>query len=96
MDSKPIRSGNSTHGLLTPSLGGWKGCCTGLVLFNRLSGTNDLTWAADVTVILTRQKCQEGAALLTATGRETEDAHRISVYTSWSLKLKSFLSKDKR
>src|SRR5699024_1828028 len=34
--------------------------------FNRLSGTNGLTGAADGTIILIRQKRQEGTALLTA------------------------------
>ena len=41
--------------------------------FNRLSGTNGLTGAADGTIILIRQKRQEGTALLTATGRDIED-----------------------
>lgn len=41
--------------------------------FNRLSGTNGLTGAADGTIILIRQKRQKGTALLTATGRDIED-----------------------
>lgn len=41
--------------------------------FNRLSGTNGLIGAADGTIILIRQKRQEGTALLTATGRDIED-----------------------
>lgn len=41
--------------------------------FNRLSGTNGLTGAADGTLILVRPKRQENMAVLTATGRDIED-----------------------
>ena len=41
--------------------------------FNRLSGTNGLTGAADGTIILIRQKRQEGTATMSATGRDIED-----------------------
>lgn len=41
--------------------------------FNRLSGTNGLTGAADGTLILMRTKRQENTAVLAATGRDIED-----------------------
>ena len=41
--------------------------------FNRLSGTNGLTGAADGTLILMRNKRQDGTATLYATGRDIED-----------------------
>ena len=40
---------------------------------NRLSGTNGLSGAADGTLILAREKRQDGLAILTATGRDIED-----------------------
>lgn len=41
--------------------------------FNRLSGTNGLAGAADGTLILMRNKRQDGTATLYATGRDIED-----------------------
>src|SRR5699024_10088866 len=41
--------------------------------FNRLSGTNGLSGAADGTLILMRNKRQDGTATLYATGRDIED-----------------------
>ena len=41
--------------------------------FNRLSGTNGLAGAADGTLILMRNKRQDGTAILYATGRDIED-----------------------
>ena len=41
--------------------------------FNRLSGTNGLSGAADGTLILMRNKRQDGMATLYATGRDIED-----------------------
>ena len=41
--------------------------------FNRLSGTNGLTGAADGTLILMRNRRQDGTATLYATGRDIED-----------------------
>lgn len=41
--------------------------------FNRLSGTNGLAGAADGTLILMRNKRQDGTAALYATGRDIED-----------------------
>ena len=41
--------------------------------FNRLSGTNGLTGAADGTLILMRNKRRDGIATLYATGRDIED-----------------------
>lgn len=41
--------------------------------FNRLSGTNGLTGAADGTLILMRNRRQDGIATLYATGRDIED-----------------------
>ena len=41
--------------------------------FNRLSGTNGLAGAADGTLILMRNKRQDGTATLYATGRDNED-----------------------
>ena len=41
--------------------------------FNRLSGTNGLAGAADCTLILMRNKRQDGTATLYATGRDIED-----------------------
>ena len=41
--------------------------------FNRLSGTNGLRGAADGTLILMRNKRQDGTATLYATGRDIED-----------------------
>ena len=41
--------------------------------FNRLPGTNGLTGAADGTLILMRNKRQDGTATLYATGRDIED-----------------------
>lgn len=40
---------------------------------NRLSGTNDLSGAADGILILARENRQEGTATLTAAGRDIED-----------------------
>ena len=41
--------------------------------FKQLSGTNGLNGAADGTIVLDRQKRQEGTATLSATGRDIED-----------------------
>ena len=41
--------------------------------FNRLSGTNGLTGAADGTLVLMRNKRRDGIATLYATGRDIED-----------------------
>lgn len=58
--------------------------------FNRLSGTNGLTGAADGTIILIRQKRQEGTALLTATGRDIEDRELTLEFSDCCLPLASF------
>ena len=41
--------------------------------FNRLSGTNGLSGAADGSLVLLRTKRQENTAVLSATGRDIED-----------------------
>lgn len=41
--------------------------------FKQLSGTNGLNGAADGSIVLDRQKRQEGTATMSATGRDIED-----------------------
>ena len=54
--------------------------------FNRLSGTNGLAGAADGTLILMRNKRQDGTATLYATGRDIEDVEEELEFTDcrWS------------
>lgn len=58
--------------------------------FNRLSGTNGLAGAADGTLILMRNKRQDGTATLYATGRDIEDVEEELEFSDcrWSRTVK--------
>ena len=58
--------------------------------FNRLSGTNGLTGAADGTLILMRNKRRDGIATLYATGRDIEDVEEELEFSDcrWSRTVK--------